>query len=563
MPAIVTAMIKHQSGASQIAYPSFKTIDRVLEFVHPWIRTVSTRLYQIARIQWLSIALIGLLGFVGSAAVGLMVGIPVPDVSDEFGYWLAADTFAHGRLTNPTHPMWIHFESIGIIQQPTYMAKYPPAQGLVLAAGQVIGGHPIWGVWVSVGLMCAAICWMLYIWVPPKWAVLGGFLAVIHPALGITGYWAQSYWGGAVPAIGGALVAGALRRIIHRPRIHSALLLSLGLAVLANSRPYEGLVVSLPAGVVLLIWLYSRHGPPLGISIKRIVLPIFIVVAITGAAMAYYNLRVTGKMFHLPYQVHEETYATAPLFLWQPPRPEPVYHDPVIRENHRAQLDTYFQQRSIVGFLSWKKAVVGGLWDFYLGKTFTIPLIAMLPIMVAWTLRNRWALFALLTCSGLMAGFLVSTSVLRHYAAPVTGFIFMFVLQAMRFWRWRDKVVGQFVVCLVVFLSVCWLGRSLYGATKQDGSSGWPKDRARILRQLEQEPGRHLVLVSYGPKHSFAREWVYNEADIDDAKVILARDMGETQNRELLEYFKGRNIWLLDVDWDFPHSVNLYGLKSR
>ncbi len=210
---------------------------------------------RLARRKSLAVVAVGLSTLTIRVALIPVLGVPQPAWHDEFSYLLAADTFAHGRLTNPTHPMWIHFESFHIIQQPTYMSMYPPGQGLMLAVGQVLG-HPWIGQLFTTALMCSCLCWMLQGWVPPSWALLGACLAVLR--LGILSYWVNSYFGTALPALGGALALGALPRLRRHARLQDAILMGVGLAILANTRPFEGFVFSLPIGAAMLIWGLRR-----------------------------------------------------------------------------------------------------------------------------------------------------------------------------------------------------------------------------------------------------------------------------------------------------------------
>jgi hypothetical protein len=95
---------------------------------------------------WWCAAAVMLVSIGMNAAIAMIHGIPLPRIHDEFCYLLESDTFAHGRLTNPTPPMWEHFEAPNVLMHPTYQPKYPPASGLVMALGQVTTGLPIAGI---------------------------------------------------------------------------------------------------------------------------------------------------------------------------------------------------------------------------------------------------------------------------------------------------------------------------------------------------------------------------------------------------------------------------------
>ncbi len=563
---------------------------------------------------------------VGLAALGLRLAllplfpIPEPVVHDEFGYLLAADTYSHGRLTNPAHPMGVHFERFGVIQRPTYQCFAQPAQGMILAAGKVIAGHPFWGVCFGAGVMCAAICWMLQGWLPAGWAMLGGLLAVL--CYGATSYWANSYWGGLAGAIGGALVLGALPRLQRSPQVRHSLIMGAGLAILANSRPYEGIVFSLPIAGALLVWVLKKDRPPLRVVAWRVVVPLALMLALTGGGVIYYNWRVTADPLRLAYQVDLETNTVVPYMIWQKLRPEPVYHHDLIRKMFVVETPpAYFLARSIAG-LRFKAA---RLWRFFLGPTLSLPfvlLIFALPRGFSWSglgkrarvllvvggafllavvLESFWEpyfaapLIELILCLGLLrlrrswrqlssrtrfllaagAVFLVALALETfcepHYASPITGLILALVLLAMRrlqTWRWGRRRVGLFlvraipVICVLSFVLRLAaqplripLSTSYVAAWDQRARGGF--GRADVLARLERLPGRELVIVRYSPNHDIFCEWVYNDADINAAKVIWARDMGPAANQELLDYFKDRQVFLLEAD-EHPAELLAY-----
>ncbi|HZW78879.1 MAG TPA: hypothetical protein VFF50_00290 [Candidatus Deferrimicrobiaceae bacterium] len=523
-------------------------------------RRIERALSRLARRRRLAVTLVGFSVVAIRVLLIPILGIPEPGYHDEFSYLLAADTFAHGKLTNPPHPMWVHFETFHVIQKPTYMSMYPPAEGLVLAAGQLLG-NPWIGQLLITALMCSALCWMLQGWLPATWAFFGAALAALR--LGILSYWMNGYWSASIVALGGALVLGAWPRIRRHARVRDALLMGLGLVILANSRPYEGLVFAIPIAIAMLFWLLGKRRLRFRLSLVRVVLPLFLVLAAGAFATSYYYHKVIGDPFRMTYQMNRATYAAAPYFLWQAASPEPSYHHEVMRELYLSERDVFEKNFTIAGYLERAVDKAVSWWQFYLGPLLTLPLLGL-----PWVLRQPKMRLPVAICVAMILGFAVQSWFLPHYFSPAVGALYILLVQGMRqLWHGRPlgSQIGQALVRAIPVLAIGMiLLRLVASLTHVPIEPAWPRGnlaRFTIQREVSKFPGKQLILVRYGPRHNFDREWVWNEADIDRSKVVWARDMG-TANQELLSYFKDRQVWLVNGDAS-PPQLQAYEASSR
>jgi hypothetical protein len=285
-------------------------------------------------------------------------------------------------------------------------------------------------------------------------------------------------------------------------------------------------------------------------------------LALTAAGLGYYFWRVTGSPFRMPYQIDRVTYGVAPYMLWQKMRPEPVYHNAVMRKMYAGEeVAGYKAFGSFPGLML--KLYLG--WGFFLGSALTLPfLLLMFTLPKDFGIRDlesstRQLIFIFVIAA---VAWVTETFYNPHYSAPATGLILLFVLLAirqLRNWGRSGLLLARAIplVCVASF-AVRALAQPLHIPMNEFYEFSWyqkappSSGRAAVEKQLLQLPGNQLVIVRYAPDHEPFTEWVYNDADIDRAKVVWAREMGPEENGKLIQYFKDRQIWLIQADETHP-----------
>jgi hypothetical protein len=472
--------------------------------------------------------------------------IPVPFIADEFSHLLVADTIASGRTANPPHPMARHFETSYVLQHPAYASIYPPGHGFVMGIAESAGLHPWFGVVAETGLMAMAIAWMLQAWFPTRWVLLGSLLAILRLWL-----WSTSYWGGSLAAVGGALVIGSVKRILDGPRVRDSLMLGLGLTILANTRPFEGFLLGLAGATALALAIFRRWSPA---TWRTVVVPVACTLGAGGFLTGYYNWRVTQNPLVFPYVQAQRQYGVPQAMIFQPPVPPPAsmpFKD--IVDTYQWQRTVHDSSRGLRQWLGadWEKLTM--FWHFYLHPLCLPPLLAL-----PWAIRGRRMWFLLGAAVFVAIGMSLYPFYSAHYSAPLAGLVLILLIQGFRYLgALTRKARGGGLVAPIMTLGILGLGVfAMAGALAFPGGYRVhvpPRLAAGVMRQeleerLQASGQKHLVLVRYGPDHSFHWPVIYNRARIDESAVVWARDLGGAENEELLRYYPDRKVWLFEPD---------------
>lgn len=486
------------------------------------------------------------------AALQPALGTPVPKVHDEFSYLLLSDTFSHFRVTNPTPVDWQHFETFHVNMVPTYHSKYPIGLGIVMAIGQVIFRSPWIGVYLTTALMAGAVCWALQAFVEAEWALLGGMLCALR--LGLVSYWMNSYWGGSLTALGGALCLGAAARLVlDRDKRDQPIMLGtalgVGLAILGTTRPFEGACFFMPLFVWLMISLIRERGRD---GYAELVRAAIVAASIVGAALlflAYYNYRTTGSALLMPYTLYERTYSFTPVFLWSKPQAPPVYRHAIMHDFYTGwQWEFYRVTRTWNGLVYSEQIRRIQLWLFFIGSVMSIPFVAGV-VSAIWSSRTRIIFWCGATT---FFAYTVGVFFQPHYFAPATVCVFALLVLGLRaMWRKRWPLLRAFAGTLCVTGLMFTLIEGYHSVYFE---SPHASDRQLISKWVEGVPGKHLILVNYAPGHEIHRELVFNNADFQSEEVVWAHAMTPSLDAELCRAYPDRRIWNVITN---EHNVEL------
>ena len=528
--------------AALVTKHPFELFDRFENFVS----TISARPY-------LSAVLIVGAATCARLALSPLLGTPQPFVADEISLMLQARTYLGGHLANHVR-LLPDFESAFVLLSPTYASMYPVLKSLPLFVGLWLGIGAWGGVLLSMVALTLAVYWMAREWIDAKYAFIAALIVIIR--FGLFSFWVNSYWGGALTALGGVLLLGGFKAVGSRPSLLNGALVGLGVVFLMTTRPYEGMFFAFPFGVALIVRLARSTARE-----RKSAIPAGVAAAILVAAgfglTAVHDQAVTGDWKISPYVLYRRTAGQVPFLLVQSftPQSEGKVRYALARTNNDYEASIYNRRETWSGILSAETFRLRNYWNFYVGFALLIPFVVGI-----YALGGEPTV--LLAAAALGVGLSFETFDYAHYASPGFGVVMLAIMAGFRRLRqWRPfghpygLSLSRTLPLALVIESVIPLSSALAGwptftlqlNTHTSAPCCWLRSRSlhvAVAQEVDRYEGRNLVIVDSGPKAPTGVHLVYNDPDIDDEKTIWINDDPEF-NRLAIDRYPERRIWRL------------------
>lgn len=497
-------------------------------------------------------------------------GYPEPNIHDEFAYLFQAKIFLGGQLSvaEPTGKDLL--EGFHLLRENgRWFAKGPPAQPLMLMVGYLLG-RPIYGVWlmtlamsVSLFLVLRAMEFRLGVrssrpWIFSTsallillfqsdliWTYWGGAFAAAFGLLLLLGVLVSTMDGHLESTQGGKLSNSMIRRY-NGDQIESLCLIVVSSAGLFLSRPFEGTLFILLAS---LWWARSRSTR----------LQLAIGFGIGAFALLTYQYLLLGRPFSFAQTLYAKRFGD-PLWFWDS---EPSAPGIAIAEFQRFirefSLPRWRLTHHPIEFLKLRVQEWKGVLTYWYGGALSLLGVFL---MVFKVFREREFFQGvgrkvLGTAGVLFALTFFPLYFFPHYYAPFFGIFWVILLVAS---RGETRAIPVAVFMISLFGSAWGLSQK---AKFESERMEWGRGiRAPLQGFLERQPGKHIVLVKYGPHHNIHREWVWNEPDVEMAKIIWARWTTGESTRKALGIYGNREVWELTINQeDRPQLIRIGKVK--
>jgi hypothetical protein len=330
-----------------------------------------------------------------------------------------------------------------------------------------------------------------------------------------------------------------------------AIPLGVGLGLHLLIRPFESVFLLLCVALYLAPMLRMPDGKK---TLQRVAPVVAACLAVALGITAMQNQSVTGHWTTLPYQLSQYQYGVPASLTFQANQVPHAALTPQQELGYKSQLAFRGSGPETWGSYLTRLEYRVRYYRFFFLPPLYLAILAFVPSM-----RQRRFAWVGLTLVLFALGTNFFPAFQLHYVAAVTClFVLVGVVGLQQIHRWSPEA-AQLLLFLCIAHFVFWYG--MHVLDTEDFSMAarsyetWdainhrnPERRIVVNEQIAKIPGRVLIFVRYWPQHIFQEEWVYNEADIDGARVVWARDLGEPENEKLRHYYSDRTVWLLEAD---------------